>query len=168
MQQLSKIFALLGTPNDESWPDVDKLPHFISFEHVDSAVPPTPMSSKPVEEDEELLQFIQVTYNSSTPIGKLFKNYQPPIKVYSIIYVIMWCLQLNPLHRCTAKQALGACYFSMEPEATVPHRLKLPFFATEMPVDQSDDELPPPPVHNFSDSDNDSDNESTLKRQRIN
>ena len=31
VDQLGKIFAALGTPNDSNWPDVDALPEYISF-----------------------------------------------------------------------------------------------------------------------------------------
>lgn len=166
VQQLTKIFALLGTPTEDTWPDVASLPHYIPFEPQESLIPPTPISNIPVEENVELLQYIRKMYNATTSLGKLFKNYQPPQNIYFIMFVIMSCLQLNPLHRCTAKSALESQYFATDPPPTVPHLLKLPFIATA-PVtkpgngggsagldddgNSSGEEAPPPPVFSSSD-----------------
>jgi cyclin-dependent kinase 7 len=152
VEQLTKIFSLLGTPSDSSWPDVSSLPYYIPFESLPSLIPPTPVSNVPVEEDVALLQYIRQEYNSGTPLGKLLKNYQPPQNIYFIIFVIMSCLQLNPANRCSAKTALQARYFTTDPPPTVPYLLKLPFIATAPSMGatgsggSSGEEDPPPPV----------------------
>ena len=34
IDMLGKIFEIRGTPNDENWPDANKLPYFMEFEHM--------------------------------------------------------------------------------------------------------------------------------------
>jgi len=159
VEQLTKIYSLLGTPTESMWPDAAKLPNYIAFEPLESLIPPTPVSSVPVEENIELQDYIRSTYNSGTSLGKLFKNYQPPQNIYFIMFVIMSCLQLNPLHRCSAKNALEARYFTADPPPTVPYMLKLPFIATAPPVGAdssgsgSENEDPPPPVFSSDEDD---------------
>lgn len=33
--QLSKIFSIRGSPNEENWPEVNDLPSYLPFEHSD-------------------------------------------------------------------------------------------------------------------------------------
>lgn len=92
LDQLTKIFELLGNPTEETWQGVTTLPSYILFK----TFPAVPMCHVFTAANDDLLALIEKT------------------------------LQLNPLKRCTASEALQMSYFSNPPAPTTGSQLPLP------------------------------------------
>ncbi|GFV14848.1 hypothetical protein TNCV_4219421 [Trichonephila clavipes] len=101
LDQLSQIFKVLGAPDEEDWPHVSTLPHYVAFKPS----PPIPF------------------HDIFTAAGD------------DLIDVLSRMLALNPLKRCTCKEALKMPYFSNYPAPTPCSQLPMPsgnnFFVSE-------------------------------------
>ncbi|GFR12422.1 hypothetical protein TNCT_595122 [Trichonephila clavata] len=101
LDQLSQIFKVLGGPDEEDWPHVSTLPHYVLFKPA----PPIPF------------------HDIFTAAGD------------DLIDVLSRMLALNPLKRCTCKEALKMPYFSNYPAPTPCSQLPMPsgnsFFISE-------------------------------------
>lgn len=92
LDQLSQIFKVLGAPDEEDWPHVSTLPHYVAFK-------PSP----------------------SIPFHDIFTAAGD-----DLINVLSKMLALNPLKRCTCKEALEMPYFSNYPAPTPCSQLPMP------------------------------------------
>lgn len=114
VQQLAKIFNVLGTPIPSDWPGVNTLPHYVEFE------PREPMD-----------------------LSKLFgKPKKPSEGLSSDLDLILKMLTLNPAKRITTKQSLEHRYFLEDPQPCDPADLPTPAgkssIAKEQPSSQDE------------------------------
>ncbi|GIX77107.1 hypothetical protein CEXT_535351 [Caerostris extrusa] len=107
LDQLSNIFNVMGTPNEEDWPHVSSLPHFVQFK------------SSPAIPFHEIF----------TAAGD------------DLLDVLSKMLALNPLKRCTCKEALKMPYFSNHPGPTPCSELPMPSGA-EFKTEESGEVVP--------------------------
>ncbi|KAL1959512.1 hypothetical protein VTO42DRAFT_1957 [Malbranchea cinnamomea] len=90
MDQISKICAAFGTPTDDNWPGVSKLPNY---------VPPEPNKVVPLQGRE----FFQSTFPTAGPLGA---------------DLLASMLQLDPRKRSTARQILQHPWWTADPRPT--------------------------------------------------
>ncbi|KAF6028920.1 Cdk7 [Bugula neritina] len=102
IEQLSTIFSALGTPTEQTWPNVKELPDYLEF--------------KPIQ---------------ATPLDQIFSA-----AGYDLIALLNSMMQLDPLRRCSATQALKMPYFSNSPAPSQGSELPLPKSAKE-PANES-------------------------------
>lgn len=88
MDQLSKIFNVIGTPTELNWPNANLLPNFIEFELRE------PMNLLPLFEGDSKIQSNQFSSNSN----------KSNIPSSSPLDLILKMLTLDPLKRISAKQ----------------------------------------------------------------
>eukprot|EP00596_Hydrurales_sp_CCMP1899_P009119 CAMPEP_0119053046 /NCGR_PEP_ID=MMETSP1177-20130426/74156_1 /TAXON_ID=2985 /ORGANISM="Ochromonas sp, Strain CCMP1899" /LENGTH=170 /DNA_ID=CAMNT_0007032847 /DNA_START=567 /DNA_END=1079 /DNA_ORIENTATION=- len=100
IEQLGKIFNVLGTPTAENWPNSHLLPNFVEFE-----------ARAPLD----LIPLFDSTWKSKG------QGHYPPA-----LDLMLKMLILNPLKRITAKDALAHPYFSTAPIACSPSELPKP------------------------------------------
>lgn len=92
LAQLAKIFEVRGTPSEDNWPGVTKLPDFVKYKEM-----------------------------PGIPFEDIFTAASD-----DLIYLLNWCLAIDPLRRCSASQALESAYFSNSPVPTPGPQLPLP------------------------------------------
>ena len=109
IDQLSKIFNVVGTPNEENWPNAKTLPKFIRFEHRD------PMDLRPL--------FSSKIVNTNHANDSTSRNERG-----TPLDLLLKLLTLDPMKRLTAEQALQHKYFRTEP---------LPCTQSELPIPAS-------------------------------
>lgn len=90
MDQLSKIFNVVGTPTELNWPNANLLPNFIEFEARE------PMNLLPLFEGDSKIQSNQFSSNSN----------KSNIPSSSALDLILKMLTLDPLKRISAKQVI--------------------------------------------------------------
>jgi serine/threonine protein kinase len=96
LDQLSKIFNVIGTPTDLNWPNANLLPNFIEFESRE------PMNLLPLFEGDVKIQSNQSVFN----------NDKSNIPSSSALDLILKMLTLDPLKRISAKQVKIFFYFN--------------------------------------------------------
>lgn len=104
LEQLAKIFNVLGTPSNENWPNVSLLPNYVEFE-----------SREPIS----LVPLFGFDGNVD--------NRQP------LLDLLLRMLTLDPNKRISAKEALQHPYFQTSPEPCEPSQLPLPKSTTIEP-----------------------------------
>jgi len=110
VNQLAKIFNVMGTPQESDWPGVTLLPNYVEFE------PREPLDIK------------QLFLRGSTDGNQQPADYD----------LIMRLLQLNPNKRLTAGQALLHRYLHVEPLPCDPKDLPLPGGSNKRPGSATD------------------------------
>lgn len=85
LDQLDKIFNVVGTPTEENWPNVNCLPSYIVFQ---------PRPPKPL-----------ISFFSAAPDD--------------LIDLLGMLLNIDPLKRCTATEALQTTYFTNKPSPSM-------------------------------------------------
>ena len=91
IDQIKQIFAILGTPSDETWPGWDKLPYFKTFR----VAPGKPSSLRQ--------KFPRVNLSSGPMLSDAG---------FDLLSRLLW---LNPAERLTAREALGHPWFREGP-----------------------------------------------------
>lgn len=107
IDQLGRIFELLGTPNEENWPDAIQLPTYFQFTQADPKPFETVFSNVP-EETLDLLKKI------------LALNPTQRISASEVRVLVKDCTR--------ALQALGHPYFTSQPFPCAPEELPLHAF----------------------------------------
>eukprot|EP01040_Poterioochromonas_malhamensis_P002350 gene2350-2497_t len=102
IEQLGKIFNVLGTPNLEDWPGMNLLPNYVEFE------PREPLDLSKI--------FSKPRDNSSSTGSALSSD----------LDLILKMLALNPAKRISASKALKHIYFHQDPQPCDPADLPVP------------------------------------------
>eukprot|EP00936_MAST-01D_sp_MAST-1D-sp1_P000017 g17.t1 len=110
LDQLSRVFRVLGTPTRDTWPDAFQLPSFVDF----GSVPPTPL--------EQALPHI-ASAATAAAAGNDAAAAESASNVRSLL-ISFW--SLDPCARCSAASALQHPFFSRGVAAVRPADLPLP------------------------------------------
>lgn len=111
--QLGKIFNVLGTPRESSWPMVTALPEYVVFE---------PREAIPIQQLLPCMCVVPTTPFSLTFLHRPYSQYD----VRPLLDLVLQLLVLNPNQRLSAVQALDHEYFHSAPQPTPPNLLALP------------------------------------------
>ncbi|KAH8274884.1 hypothetical protein KR044_008766 [Drosophila immigrans] len=92
LDQLTRIFSVLGTPSEAEWPHLSKLHDYLQFRHF-----------------------------TGTPLQNIFTA-----AGNDMITLMRRLFAMNPLKRCSCREALSMPYFHNKPAPTVGPKLPMP------------------------------------------